>query len=86
MRQYIRLHDDDNVVVALDNLQQHHIIETDAEPLQLLDDVPPYFKVAIRDIASGAPVIKYGMCIGTSTETIARGQLVHVHNMCSNYL
>jgi len=86
MRQYIQLHPDDNVVVALCRFQKHDVIDTVFGPLRLLEDIPPYFKVAMRDITKEDRIIKYGMCIGTSTENIIRGQLVHTHNICSNYL
>ena len=37
--------------------------------------------MAIRDIAAGAEVIKYGFRIGNAKEDIAAGQWVHVHNL-----
>ena len=37
--------------------------------------------MAIRDIAAGAEVIKYGFRIGNAKENIAAGQWVHVHNL-----
>ncbi|MBR3084855.1 MAG: altronate dehydratase [Kiritimatiellae bacterium] len=40
-------------------------------------------KYALADIPRGARVVKYGMPIGRATRRIARGELVHVHNLAS---
>lgn len=40
-------------------------------------------KIALRDLAPGDAVIKYGECIGEATAPIARGSWVHVHNLSS---
>jgi len=41
-------------------------------------------KYALRDIAAGENVIKYGMPIGHATYAIAKGEHVHVHNVKTN--
>ena len=41
-------------------------------------------KYALRDIAAGENVIKYGMPIGHATVAIAKGEHVHVHNVKTN--
>ncbi len=41
-------------------------------------------KYALRDIAEGENVIKYGMPIGHATCTIKKGEHVHVHNVKTN--
>ena len=45
--------------------------------------IPPGHKVALRTIAAGEPVIKYGSPIGTATADIAAGAHVHTHNVAS---
>lgn len=47
-------------------------------------DVPFAHKFAIRPIAKGTPVLKYGYSIGTATEDIQVGDYVHIHNLESN--
>lgn len=39
--------------------------------------------VALRDLAAGGPVRKYGEVIGEATGPIPRGGFVHVHNLRS---
>ena len=41
-------------------------------------------KYALRDIAEGENVIKYGMPIGHATCAIKKGEHVHVHNVKTN--
>ena len=41
-------------------------------------------KYALRDIAEGEDVVKYGMPIGHATRPIAKGEHVHVHNVKTN--
>ena len=43
--------------------------------------VPRGHKVALRDVAEGAPVRKYGQVIGAATAPIAAGDHVHTHNL-----
>ena len=41
-------------------------------------------KYALRPIAAGENVIKYGMPIGHATRDIAAGEHVHTHNLATN--
>lgn len=44
-------------------------------------DVPIGHKVALRDLAPGDTVIKYGQDIGRMVAPAKRGEHVHVHNL-----
>ncbi len=44
-------------------------------------DVPIGHKVALRDLAVGEAVIKYGQDIGKVVKPIHRGDHVHIHNL-----
>jgi len=43
-------------------------------------------KVAVRDIARGRAVKRYGMSIGSAVADIPRGAWIHTHNLASDYL
>ena len=43
--------------------------------------VPKYHKAALRDIAAGETVYKYGEPIGRASEFIPAGAWVHCHNL-----
>jgi altronate dehydratase small subunit len=47
------------------------------------DDIPFGHKFALRDIAQGELIIKYGEEIGVASRDIAQGTYVHVHNLDS---
>ncbi len=76
--QIIRLHPEDNVVVAADALPAGTHLETDN--LTCLEDIPAGHKLATRAIAVGEPVYKYSQVIGFATSDIPAGAHVHVHN------
>lgn len=59
-------------------------VEGKAQIIRLRQDIPFGHKFALRPIAKGERVLKYGFSIGTATEDIAAGQYVHLHNVESN--
>jgi (2R)-sulfolactate sulfo-lyase subunit alpha len=48
--------------------------------LQALQDIPIGHKVALKDMAVGDTVIKYGVDIGKVVQPIRKGEHAHVHN------
>lgn len=44
-------------------------------------DIPSGHKLALRAIAPGEPVLKYGQVIGVATTAVAAGAHVHLHNL-----
>ena len=85
-RRLLLLSEADNVVVALVNLKQDEIVRIDGEDVALRSDAPLGFKIARRDLAVADKVLKYGAAIGSVTVAIVRGEVVHVHNIKSDYL
>ena len=55
----------------------------EAVTVRLLDDVPFGHKLAIRPIAAGEEIIKYGYPIGRAVRDIQPGEHVHIHNVGS---
>ena len=49
--------------------------------LQVRQAVPIGHKVALRDLAPGDTVIKYGQDIGRIVAPVRQGEHVHVHNL-----
>jgi len=81
----LRLHQDDNVVTAIRELQPGDQLraEITLPEIRARQPIPFGHKVAIRPIAKGEHVIKYGASIGIATADIAIGEHVHVHNLAS---
>jgi altronate hydrolase len=85
MKDFIRLHADDNVVVALKNLSASANIEVDGRMVQLKSAIGFGHKIAIKPIAAGDKVLKYGLSIGSATKNIEAGEHVHVQNVKTDY-
>ncbi|MBR1401100.1 MAG: UxaA family hydrolase [Prevotella sp.] len=85
MKNYILLKETDNVAVLLKDLHKGDVIEVNGRQIALLCDIRFEHKVAIRDIAEGENVLKYGLPIGHATQPIRCGEHVHEHNLASNY-
>jgi (2R)-sulfolactate sulfo-lyase subunit alpha len=49
--------------------------------LECVQDIPIGHKVALKDMAAGDTVIKYGVDIGRVVQPIRKGQHAHVHNI-----
>ncbi|MBN2751678.1 MAG: UxaA family hydrolase [Rhodospirillaceae bacterium] len=48
-----------------------------------LQDIPFGHKVAVRAVAEGETILKYGAVIGAASTGIERGAHAHVHNVVS---
>ena len=49
--------------------------------VKVLNDIPIGHKVALKDLAVGDSIIKYGVNIGKVVAPIKKGEHVHVHNL-----
>ena len=72
----VRLHADDNVVVAVDTVD----VGASAGGVEARQRVPRGHKLATLAIPAGAPVVKFGQIIGFATVDIAPGDHIHSHN------
>ncbi|MBR1672091.1 MAG: altronate dehydratase [Fretibacterium sp.] len=83
MNDLIRIHPSDMVAVALRPLTAGASIPISGADFSvtLREDIAMGHKVALRDIAAGEKVIKYGFPIGEATAGIPQGHHVHSHNL-----
>ena len=74
---------DDDIAVALDDLAPGERLDSPsgAPPLTVRGPVPRGHKIALREVAAGAPVRKYGQIIGVAAVPIPAGEHVHTHNL-----
>ena len=77
--QSMRLHQSDNVILALSNLEQGTVLSGDG--IVCAQDIPMGHKIAAKRIEANAPVRKYGQVIGAAMHTIEAGEHVHLHNL-----
>ncbi|MDE6319506.1 MAG: altronate dehydratase family protein, partial [Lachnospiraceae bacterium] len=81
MQDFIRIHREDTVAVALRPLEKGSCFSVDGEKVTVMEDIPQGHKFALCDIGQGEPVMKYGARIGLATEDIRKGGWVHTHNL-----
>ena len=75
------LHESDNVAVVVRAVKAGETIVVNAEELlTATEDVDVGHKIALRPIASGGAVYRYGEPIVEATRAIESGAWVHVHN------
>jgi len=84
VRDFIKLHDSDNVIIALQDLEAGLVLEVDKLEVTLNEDIKQGHKIAIHEIAKNQNVIKYGFPIGHATARIKVGYHVHTHNIKTN--
>ena len=77
----LRLKDDDDVGVALRPLEPGASVRFPDVTIVAASAIPSGPKIAVRPIAGGALIHKYGQVIGRAVGAIAPGEHVHVHNV-----
>jgi len=80
-RTAILLHASDSVAVLKEKVKAGDELVKGSFSLRAAEDIAPGHKIAVKEIAAGAPVRKYGQVIGFALERIAPGQHVHTHNL-----
>jgi altronate dehydratase small subunit len=85
MKNIVVLNDQDNVATSLLALEpnvsiQVHIDGVD-QTIVVRDEIAFGHKIAIRPMAPGDEVLKYGEVIGKASQAIAPGEWVHIHNI-----
>ena len=81
MQDIVKINQNDNVAVALRPLNEGETLNVAGEKVTLVQDIPQGHKFALRAIAQGEEVVKYGFRIGYAKEAIEKGAWVHVHNV-----
>jgi altronate hydrolase len=77
--QAIRLHRDDDVVIARNQLVGGAMLA--GEGVRVSGLIPAGHKVAVRAIEAGQAVKRYGQIIGFASRAIQPGEHVHTHNL-----
>lgn len=80
-RLFVRLHPNDNVLVAVKTLEASVELTLKETSLKLAQEIPAGHKFACQAIRSGEPILKFGQIIGFATQNIDPGAWVHVHNV-----
>jgi altronate hydrolase len=71
----------DDVGLVRENLSRGTLVRVADGVVAAIDDIPAGHKVAVRAVAKGAAVRKYGEVIGIALRDIRPGAHVHLHNL-----
>jgi altronate hydrolase len=77
---FLKIHPDDNVIVALKNLPAGTTISMNSNSLVLMEDINAKHKFFIRDMNAGDDVIMYGALVGKVQSDISKGKLMTTQN------
>jgi altronate hydrolase len=77
----IHLHPSDNVAIARVPIPEGSELRVDGRPVVAANEIPAGHKIALRPIAPGEMVYRYGQAIGRARVPISAGQHIHTHNL-----
>ena len=85
----LKLTESDTIATALDTIPSGAEVEVIYKGKKVagfpaLEEIPYGFKVCVKEMKAGSPVMKYAHVIGKASKDISVGELVHVHNIEGN--
>ena len=80
MNNFIKIREEDDVIIALKNLKEGEVVDG----ITLLNDVPRGHKIAIKDMKKDHLLIKYGTVIGKLSKDCKKGEWIHSHNLVTS--
>ena len=84
MVNFIKIHPDDNVGVAIRPIAKGETVDAGGVQVTALEEIKAGHKMALAPIKKGENVIKYGHAIGSAQADIVAGEWVHVQNLRTN--
>ena len=77
----VKVHPDDNVLVALSNLAKGEVVNYNGEEFVLQDDIPAKHKFVTTDLSTGDVVEMYGVMVGKAQSNIPKGGIISTANL-----
>lgn len=81
MNKVLKLHPNDNVIVALQNLKAGEVIEFEGASYVIQHDIDAKHKFVTEDLAIGDHVTMYGVLVGKATKPISKGSQITTFNL-----
>lgn len=76
----LQIHPDDNLLVALTNLEAGQTVTADGQTVTTMEKIPSKHKLALKDLKAGDGIFMYGSLVGTVTEDVPTGGLLTTEN------
>jgi altronate hydrolase len=77
----IKVHVDDNVVVALQDIAKGEVVSLNGHSYEASDDIPSKHKFFTNDMHAGDEIIMYGVLVGKAQNYISAGGLMTTKNV-----
>jgi len=77
----LKVHDSDNVLVALTDLKKGENISFNGDTYTLQNDVAAKHKFLTADLKAGDSIFMYGVLVGKAQEALAKGSLITTANI-----
>lgn len=81
MQPVLKVHPQDNVIVALQDLAVGELVTCDRQQYEIKERIPAKHKFATTDLQIGDPVFMYGVRIGKAVQPIQQGQRISIENV-----
>ena len=81
MTKTVRIHPNDNIEVALTNLQKGELVNGYQEAYPLQENIPAKHKYATKPFGEGDDIIMYGVLVGRAMQPIEKGALISTKNI-----
>jgi altronate hydrolase len=78
---FLKIHPDDNVLVALSDLKSGETIQWNGSSFTLRDAITAKHKFAMKNIAPDGEIIMYGVLVGKALNEIPAGGAIGTHNV-----
>ncbi|WP_183580841.1 UxaA family hydrolase [Mucilaginibacter sp. X5P1] len=80
-KKYLRIHESDNVLVALQDLAEGTVINFNGQVFNLATPVLAKHKFTMETLSVGSDIYMYGVLVGKANEVISRGSAITVNNI-----
>ncbi len=77
----LKVHPDDNVLVALEDLGAGDVIDWQGTKIQVLEDIPIKHKMSMNDMAEQTPIYMYGVLVGKTVKPVPGGMRISTDNV-----
>lgn len=77
----LKVHPNDNVIVALSDIKKGEIVKYDEIPYEVATDVPAKHKFAESDFEIGEEIYMYGVLVGKAQQKISKGEWITTFNV-----
>jgi altronate hydrolase len=81
MNKAIKINQQDNIVVALENLKKGETIKVEEEHITLVEDIQQKHKFTQKSVKKDDPLLMYGVKVGIASQEIPQGAALTTQNM-----